>query len=457
MSFRSLRIRLLAPLVVCSLLAAVGVAAASYGLAERWATRDLQARWVGIQRTLSQSNFPLNSAVLRLLAELTQSELVTFASDGEVLQQTIDAPAATLVDLQQDLAASDNASETAVVQTLKLPDRRYLAYRFETRNPSLRSDRVGSVLILFDESLLRDARRRAAILPLATGLSTIVALASITLVVTERMVRRIAALQRRVELVAAGDFESSVSDNNGDELGRLGAAVEAMARQLKQLWATVHRQEGQKLLHQIAGGMAHQLRNSLTGARMAIELHADECGQSNDEGVQVAIGQIEQAEDYVRRLLMVASGRQDKDQPADAMTCLQDVRTSLSPIARHLNVNVGWDLESQIATHRVKDGATLSAAVSNLVLNAMQTADDVQVLATIRNQQWLHVSVSDNGPGVAEELIDQLFEPFVTSKPEGLGLGLPVVSRAAEHLDGRVVWMRRGDRTVFDFYARIVS
>ncbi|WP_231753232.1 sensor histidine kinase [Rosistilla carotiformis] len=457
MTFRSLRIRLLAPLVLCSLLAAVAVAAVSYGLAQRWATRDLQARWVGIQRTLSESTFPLNLVVLRLLADLTQSELVTLDSSGAVLQRTVDAPVERIAEFAAELPISDRAGEAATVPTLKLSDSRYVAYRFPTRNPAQRSDRVESVLILFDEALLRDARRRAAILPLATGLSTIVALASITLIVTERMVRRITSLQGRVERVAAGDFESKVSDNVGDELGRLGAAVETMANQLKQLWATVHHQEGEKLLHQIAGGLAHQLRNSLTGARMAIELHANDCREDADEGLQVAIGQIEQAEDYVRRLLLVASGRQAEDRPLDALTCLCDVRDSLSPIARHLNVDLQWDLDAGIDGHRIKDGASLSSAISNLVLNAIQTGDSVRVEARIRNQQWVQVAVIDNGPGVAEALVDDLFKPFVTSRPEGLGLGLPVVARAAEHLDGHVVWLRRSQQTVFDFYARIVS
>lgn len=441
------------------MLAALGVATGSYWLAARWATRDLQTRLVGIRRTLAESTFPLNQVVLRLLADLTQSELVTFDAQGAVLQQTLEGSPEVFAqtDTQQpDLGnALDNPEPP--MNRLVLPDRRLLAYRFSTRNPKQRSDQVDTVLILFDETVFQEARRRAAILPLVTGLSTIVALTSITLLATERMVRRIAALQERVQRVAAGDFQSKVSDNTADELGRLGAAVETMAGQLQQLWTTVHRQEGEKLLHQIAGGLAHQLRNSLTGARMAIELHAGDCSGSDDEGLRIAITQIEQAEDYVRRLLLVASGRQDKDRPIDAAICLHDVQASLSPVARHLNVAVRWDFATLIDSHRVADGAALSAAISNLVLNAIQVADQVDVRAWLHDPQTLVVSVSDNGPGIPDAIVDHLFEPFVTSKPEGLGLGLPVVQRAAEQLGGRVAWNRNDSRTVFDFYAQIVS
>ena len=59
------------------------------------------------------------------------------------------------------------------------------------------------------------------------------------------------------------------------------------------------------------------------------------------------------------------------------------------------------------------------------------------------------VEIVDTGPGPPAEIADKLFEPFVTGKEDGIGLGLAVVRQAADAHGGRVSWERRAGRTVF--------
>ena len=436
--FRSIRFRLLAPTITIALLAAVLVAFASYWLGSRWATDDLESRFLAIQHALSDSSFPLNARVLDSLAELTQTELIGLDESGTVTYATIS------VDDSQLSGRTDVISDQS---------RRFRVRSFMTTKRSMRTDRVSTVAVLFDEATIDATRWRAAMLPLLTGLSTILAITSVSMIVTTRMSRRIKKLQVGVESVAEGDFRRTVSDDVRDEIGLLGDAVDRMAVQLDQLWQGINRQQSEKLLHQIAGGMAHQLRNSLTGARMAIELHADQGQDRNDESIRVAISQLEIAEDYVRRLLLVASGRQDEDRPGPLKVCFDDVRQSLSPVARHLRIKVLWRADGAVVDRYVSDGPTWVAAVTNLIHNAMHQADQVGVSLTAIAPDLARVTVSDNGPGVPQEVADDVFEPFVTSKPEGMGLGLAVVRRAAERLGGGVRWRREDSRTVFEFDA----
>ena len=450
--FRSLHVRLLGPIVACAIIAAAAVAIGSYILGLRSSTAELESRLAAIQQTIAGAAFPLNERVLKSLAGLTRTELVTLDADGEILQSTIDFQLPERRPISRSLAlieATTTGNRQYIVLTHDAD--RLRAYRVAMPRGPLRSDEVASVVVIFDAAMLETQGRRAAMLPLATGLSTIIVLSSVMLALSTRLVRRISALQRRVDAVAEGDFDSSVSDSVGDELGQLGESVDSMARQLSKLWATVNQQQGVKLLHQIAGGMAHQLRNSLTGARMAIELHEKECPASDDKGIPIAIHQIEQAEDYVRRLLLVASGRQDEDRPATLRTCWQDVQTSLSPIAEHHNIELEWSLDEGVAEHVVSDGPTWVAAVSNLVHNALQAGDNVRAHVSQTESQKVRVLVSDNGPGVSEMVAETLFDPFVSTRPEGLGLGLPVVRRAAEYFDGDLQWYRADNRTVFEF------
>ncbi len=436
-------------MVAAALVAAAFVAFASYGLGARWATDELQDRFDAIQQSLSDASFPLNSRVLDSLGELTQTELVSINAAGAIVHSTT------------KLSPSRNETRQASAD-----GRVFRVMTFPIKNEHSRPDRVARLSVLFDESLIEASRRRAAILPLATGLSTILALTSIMLLLSSRLINRVGKLQRRVERVAGGDFHSTVSDDVDDEIGRLGGAVDSMAGQLSQLWSQINRQQSEKLLHQIAGGMAHQLRNSLTGARMAVEMHVQQCQVADDEGLGVAISQMEVAEDYVRRLLLVASGRQDEDHAAEIQSCFDDIHSSLSPIARHLHVNVQWivnasaPLDPADAGHRivgrVQDGPTWVAAASNLIHNAVQAGDDVRVELSLVDTESVRLRVSDNGPGVPEKIAAELFEPFVTSKPEGMGLGLSVVRRAAERLGGDVRWHRENERTYFELDAKLL-
>lgn len=447
--FRSLRRRLLGPLIATACLAAVLIAAASYWVGTERAKSDVGDQFTAIKSTLADAAFPLNALVIDSLAQLTRVDLITWDGSGNSTHSTIPIETAT-TELTR-LRGTSFAGDSPLANGIVIGGRQYFVTNFDTVRSGSRADRVFSVSVLFDKTRVDSNRRRAAILPLATGLSTIIALTTITLLLSSRLVGRVSRLKRRVEAVAAGDFQSTVSDQVADEMGQLGGAVDNMANQLDRLWKTVNQQQSEKLLHQIAGGMAHQLRNSLTGARMAVELHQLECQRPGDDGLQIAVRQIELSEDYVRRLLLVASGGQESDRPQTVVSCCEDVRTSLSTLAQHLNIDVQWDIETSITTQCVRDGSRWTAAVTNLIHNAMDAGHEVQVELTLLNSSRLCVRVIDNGDGVPKHLADQLFEPFATSKSEGMGLGLPLVRRSADYLGGSVRWRRDDGRTVFEF------
>jgi signal transduction histidine kinase len=444
-----LRFRLLGPILLTACVAAVVVALVSHRLGARWAEDELRTRFDGIEETLADSSYPLNATVLDSLAKLTQTELATLNVSGSLQYSTV--PFDRTLGVPSPFSTAQASGEK--FRQVAVGGNRYRVRSFNTSRSGSRIDGVSTVAVLFDEKQIDASRRRAMLLPLATGISTILALTTITLVLSSRLVGRLGRLKERVEAVAEGDFDSTVSDHVADEVGQLGRAVDAMAGQLKKLWNQVNRQQSEKLLHQIAGGMAHQLRNSLTGARMAVELHAGQCKQGDDEGLEVAVHQIELSEDYVRRLLEVASGQKNVDRPQPAGQCINDIRKSLSPIARHLRIDIQWDISDAANDFPLRDGPTWTAAVTNLVHNAMQAGDRVQVTVQPIDGDQLVVRVADNGNGVPDHVAGELFEPFVTSKPEGLGLGLSVARRGAKQSGGEVRWKREGNWTIFEMTA----
>jgi hypothetical protein len=81
-------------------------------------------------------------------------------------------------------------------------------------------------------------------------------------------------------------------------------------------------------------------------------------------------------------------------------------------------------------------GDHVKRAALNLLRNASQAGDHVVLEAGVTNGEFV-LSVSDDGPGVAQELRGRVFDPFVTDKEQGAGLGLAIVKKIAEAHGGR--------------------
>ncbi|TWU27218.1 Sporulation kinase D [Novipirellula galeiformis] len=449
--FRSLRLRLLVPLIAASMIAATAVTIASYRLGDRWSRASIETRYDSIEATLAGSPFPLTQSIVQSLSRLTDTELIAIAKSGRITNASIPVP---LQSWQPPLTAKSATNDFA---KRTLGAEVYLYKVFSRQGPAAGNDGVDRIAVLFNNHDRNRARIRAAAFPLATGFSTILLLSSVTFWIANRLINRLSHLQRQVNAIAEGHFDTEIPTDPTDELGLLGASVQRMSDQLSEMWQQLNRTQGEKLLHQLASGLAHQLRNSLTGARMAIELHQRSCHESDETSLSIAIDQIEQTEDYVRQLTLVAAGKQDEDRPERLVDCVKHLRHSLDPIAKHRHVDVHWSLTNDLAEVEVCDGPSYSAAVSNLVLNAIAVGSNVHVNVSQTSESQCCIEIIDDGPGPPETLADQIFEPFVTSKPEGLGLGLALVRRTALRHGGSVTWDRREGMTRFTFTARTCS
>ena len=476
LTHHSLTTRILTPLVVAATLAAIAVAWASWTLGRRWAMEEMSDRYHWIESAIGTSTFPLTPPVLKSLSQLTGTQWITVDESGAVLSSTLPrettAAAAQRLgesldqSLDQSLGGGTEAaapgsgpggSPTQAPVDMVLGSTEFFAFAFDRRGAGGGDGRASTIVVLFAKQNVDAVAKRAAVLPLLTGLSTIAVVSVLMFLLTSRLIGRLKRLESQVDRIAAGDFESELSDAGPDEIGRLAKAISTMADQLSALWEQINRQQSAKLLHQISGGMAHQLRNTLTGAKMAMELHQGKLNQTPDEEVRVALRQLEIAEEYVGRLLALGRGQDSTDRPQRVSACLDDLRSTHQPIADHLRVDLIWSIDASTQTVLVKDGASFSAAVSNLVLNAMQAGTTIEVTAGVDQPNRCVVSVTDDGPGVDPAVAQTLFDPFVTSKPEGLGLGLPLVKRTAESLGGSIRWRRESAKTTFELAVNVTQ
>lgn len=435
-----------AGLVLAAVLANVGFSA---WLATR---RSLAAARTGqeqVAAALAASRVAVSPQVLDTLQRLTGSHFIVW---NPVTQQAESAtlPAGTI----DDRRAAGLAA--AVGDSTLIAGRRYRIGL--VRAAGVRPE---SVLVLTPlESLTRTAFD-AAWPVLAVATATLAVLVPIGLRTTGRLARRIAAVERHVGRIAAGDFGRRLEDPAAaaaappvDELGRLVDGVNRMSASLGSLRDTLVAGERQRLLGQLAAGFAHELRNAITGARLAIELHRRRCPGStataSDDSLGVALRQLDILAEEVRGLLALGRPAAEADQPGDIVVAdlFAEIRDLTGPRCDHAGVRL--DVEpGGLTLHGRHD--PLRAAVVNLVLNGIDAAGAggrVTARATAGAGR-IDLVVEDTGPGPPESLRDSLMEPFVTGKPEGIGLGLAVAKAVAEAHGGTLTWSRAEGVTRF--------
>ncbi len=330
-----------------------------------------------------------------------------------------------------------------------------------TRDDQTVQEDAGTLYILYPEPLWRGALWKAVRPSVVLGV--IVGLASMLLAVgvSQRLARRVQELERRTRQIAGGDFSPMPLPRRDDELRDLSRSVNDMAQQLARLQETVRETERLRLLGQLGSGLAHQLRNGVTGARLAVQLHADECdGRTDPESLQVALRQLDLVEANLKRFLDLGRNGTAAREPCSLADVVEEAVDLVRPRCRHAGIALSWQRPEGEAVVS-GDRARLGHLVLNLLTNAVEAAGpggtvDVSMRNAergMRNGQsakdgWV-LEVTDSGPGPTPEVADRLFQPFTTGKREGIGLGLVVARQVAEAHGGTICWRRETERTCF--------
>ena len=443
---RSIRNQILIPLAAIQGLAVVLLAVTAATLATRRSEQEIVARLGEVVDTLGHSNFPYTRSVLDKMRGLSGAHFAVCAEGGRVTDSTLDG-FATLPPALRSSRPMTRLDSLGDSPTLPIDGTRYFAVPLRTTGGAPGS----SLVVLYPETSWRQARREAATPPLAVGLVTLGLMASVTGWIAGRIADRVRNLQRRVARIAAGDFDGFDPGPGGDEIRDLAGSIDRMCDQLRRMQGTIRQTERTRLLAQLAAGLAHQLRNSLTGARMSIQLHARRFPPpEGDETLDVALRQLAMTEDQVRGLLSLGRVGKKPLEPCEVGGLLGEVARLVRPTSQHARVGF---------RHRpgdrpfpvLADGAGLRAAILNLALNAIEAAGpggSVEIGASKVGGEVV-VEVGDDGPGPSPDVAENLLEPFVTSKPEGVGLGLAIAQQVAAEHGGRLSWNREGGETRF--------
>ncbi len=285
------------------------------------------------------------------------------------------------------------------------------------------------------ESLRQRDLRRGFIYTLVL-LSTIIwGLAMVSIFyLAHRMSRPVQELTAGLFQLAGGDFETRLRPGRRDEIGR---AIEAFNHTAEHL-----RQNRDRLVYlaqiaswqTLARKMAHELKNSLTPIRLTVEeMLARQPAIDRsfmEQAAQVVIDEIESLECRVRAFSEFAAEPPSRPEALDVNSLLAE-RISFLQVA-HPDVAYEIDPAPDLPAARA-DTDQIKGILTNLLENAAQAvAAGGKVLGVTGVAQGkIIVEVHDNGPGLSEEARRSLFEPSISFKKHGMGLGLSISRKNA--------------------------
>ena len=247
--------------------------------------------------------------------------------------------------------------------------------------------------------------------------------------------RSLRLMTRATERIAEGQFDVRVQIRRRDELGQLGGSVNRMAERLEGFV------NGQK---RFLGDTAHELCTPLARIQMAVGILEQRSSDSTQSYVQDVREEVQHMSDLVAELLSFSKASlaraEVKLQPIKVRSIVEKAVERESCPGANLEIEVPPDSEV------MGDSDLLQRAVANLVRNALRYAgSNGPIRISSRNDAGaVLLSVIDSGPGVPEEYLQRLFDPFFrlddarTRETGGVGLGLTIVRTCVEACGGTV-------------------
>ena len=274
---------------------------------------------------------------------------------------------------------------------------------------------------------------------------------TISLVMLKFVKKPLHRLAENMAKVEKGDLSVRMKPEGKDEIGRLIVSFDSMVDRLdtaKQELEQIHFQQMERAdrlasVGEMAAGIAHEIKNPLTGIAAAITIIKEDFVDT-DPRVEIVNEVLEQ----IKRLDKTANDLLFFGKPIPPEPTYIDINTTLGKTlmfaAQHRGgKNIAKKLELQENLPPVYvDQKQMQQVFLNLFLNAVQAMQDKGTL-TVRSslvqrdgKDWVQVSVADTGQGIPPQILEKIFTPFFTTKAQGTGLGLAICHKLVKQHGG---------------------
>jgi signal transduction histidine kinase len=253
--------------------------------------------------------------------------------------------------------------------------------------------------------------------------------------------------------------------SSGLETSFLNTKLRDVLKELGDAQKRVIEHEKLRSLGEMTASIAHEIRNPLViiggfTKRLARQVQIDE---KDNRYIEIIIGEVARLETILNEILDYVKDTPLLQEPCNANSLLDEILYLLASdkIWERVRIVKGYQAELPSV---VCDVHQIKQVFINIILNAFQAMGGGGTL-TVRTEKALYqdrscvkVSVADTGGGIDPSLLDNIFNPFFTTKERGTGLGLAISNKIVMHHDGHIeVRNRAGEGATFGIYLPINS
>lgn len=269
-------------------------------------------------------------------------------------------------------------------------------------------------------------------------------------------------------------MELAVGEMRGEDGRRFTGFVRDLTerqqteRRLQELQSELSHVARLSEMGQMASAIAHEVNQPLTAANNYLEA-ARMLLAADDEAVRAraltiidnVVGQIGRAGEVIARLRAFLTKGEVQQRPEDVVKVIEEASALALIGAKQRGVTVDFRPSPNLPPVMI-DKVQIQQVIVNLVRNAVEAMDASErrllTIATEIREPRVGISIADTGPGIAPEIADRLFQPFATTKPQGMGVGLSICRSIVEGHGGELaVEDNPGGGAIFRFSLPAVS
>jgi|GEM_PF-1521456 len=270
---------------------------------------------------------------------------------------------------------------------------------------------------------------------------------ALTMLLSRQLTKPLYRLTEASDAVALGNLDIVIRSESRDEVGQLSRQFDHMVKAIKSSRSQIEKSnreliQSEKLaaVGRLVASIVHEMRNPLSAIKMNIRILQKKGGGGDleTEHLQIASAQTARLEKMLNELLEYSKPVKVNFAPVELRQLINRTLDAYSELLQSKNLRLERDFPNE-EVEIISDADLLTRIIDNLVTNAASASKPgkrlkVQVLAG----EPAAIVVSDEGKGMSEKALARLFEPFFTTREDGIGLGMSNVKKFIDVLGGSI-------------------